>query len=144
MEKRVKFVPYLLAIVHFLLVCRIQYVVLTQVCIQLFMRLQDSSANLLTSFLPFNRKLRVPLVANVTFHLHRYHHRVNQNLCAPLAANITFYRPLLCQPKSSCPYCCKHQMFTELGASLFEIAQSLFALEGTCILVAMALNKKKS
>ena len=32
----------------------------------------------------------------------------------------------------------------ELGTSLFEIAQSLFALEQTFILGAMALNKKKS
>ena len=32
----------------------------------------------------------------------------------------------------------------ELGASLFEIAQSLFALERTFILGAMALNKNKS
>jgi len=32
----------------------------------------------------------------------------------------------------------------ELGTSLFEIAQSLFALERTLILGAMALNKKKS
>ena len=34
--------------------------------------------------------------------------------------------------------------FSELGTSLFEIAQSLFALERTFILGAMALNKKKS
>ena len=33
---------------------------------------------------------------------------------------------------------------SELGASLFEIAQLLFALERTFILGAMALNKKKS
>jgi len=33
--------------------------------------------------------------------------------------------------------------FSELGISLFEIAQSLFALERTLILGAMALNKKK-
>ena len=33
---------------------------------------------------------------------------------------------------------------SELGTSLFEIAQSLFALERTLILEAMALNKKKS
>ena len=33
---------------------------------------------------------------------------------------------------------------SELGASLFEIAQSLFALERTLILGAMALNKNKS
>jgi len=32
----------------------------------------------------------------------------------------------------------------ELGASLFEIAQSLFALERTMILGVMALNEKKS
>ena len=32
----------------------------------------------------------------------------------------------------------------DLGASLFEIAQSLFALERTMILGAMALNEKKS
>ena len=32
----------------------------------------------------------------------------------------------------------------ELGASLFEIAQSLFALERTMFLGAMALNEKKS
>jgi len=32
----------------------------------------------------------------------------------------------------------------ELGTSLFEIAQSLFALERTMILGAMALNEKKS
>ena len=32
----------------------------------------------------------------------------------------------------------------ELDASLFEIAQSLFALERTMILGAMALNEKKS
>jgi len=32
----------------------------------------------------------------------------------------------------------------ELGASLFEIAQSLFVLERTFILGAMALNKNKS
>ena len=31
----------------------------------------------------------------------------------------------------------------ELGTSLFEIAQSLFALEQTAILRAMALKKKK-
>jgi len=35
-------------------------------------------------------------------------------------------------------------MLTELGTSLFEIAQSLFAFEQTMILGAMALNKKKS
>ena len=34
--------------------------------------------------------------------------------------------------------------FAELGASLFEIAKSLFALEQTFILGAMALNKNKS
>ena len=34
--------------------------------------------------------------------------------------------------------------FSELGTLLFEIAQSLFALEPTLILGAMALNKKKS
>ena len=34
--------------------------------------------------------------------------------------------------------------FAELGASLFEIAQSLFALERTFSLGAMALSKKKS
>ena len=33
---------------------------------------------------------------------------------------------------------------TELGASLFEIAQLLYALEQTCILGAMALSKKKN
>ena len=33
---------------------------------------------------------------------------------------------------------------SELGTSLFEIAHSLFALEQTLILGAMALNKKKS
>jgi len=33
---------------------------------------------------------------------------------------------------------------SELGASLFEIAQSLFALERTFILGVMALNKNKS
>jgi len=33
---------------------------------------------------------------------------------------------------------------SKLGTSLFQIAQSLFALEQTCILGAMALNKKKS
>jgi len=33
---------------------------------------------------------------------------------------------------------------SELGASLFEIAQSLFTLERTFILGAMALNKNKS
>ena len=33
---------------------------------------------------------------------------------------------------------------SELGASLFEIAQSLFALERAFILEAMALSKKKS
>ena len=33
---------------------------------------------------------------------------------------------------------------SELGASLFEIAQLLFALEQTMILGAMALNEKKS
>ena len=32
----------------------------------------------------------------------------------------------------------------ELGTSLFEIAQSLFALERTLILGAMALSKNKS
>ena len=32
---------------------------------------------------------------------------------------------------------------SELGASLFEIAQSLFALERSFILGAMALNKNK-
>ena len=32
----------------------------------------------------------------------------------------------------------------ELGTSLFEIAQLLFALERTLILGAIALNKKKS
>ena len=32
---------------------------------------------------------------------------------------------------------------SELGTSLFEIAQSLFALERTFILGAMALNKNK-
>jgi len=32
----------------------------------------------------------------------------------------------------------------ELGASLFEIAQSLIALEQTCILGTMALQEKKS
>ena len=35
-------------------------------------------------------------------------------------------------------------IWAELGASLFEIAQSLFALEWTLILGAMALNKNKS
>ena len=35
-------------------------------------------------------------------------------------------------------------LLSELGASLFEIAQSLFALERTFILGAMALNKNKS
>jgi len=35
-------------------------------------------------------------------------------------------------------------LIAELGASLFEIAQSLFALERTLILGAMALYKKKS
>ena len=34
--------------------------------------------------------------------------------------------------------------FAELDASLFEIAQLLFALERTCILGVMALSKKKS
>ena len=34
--------------------------------------------------------------------------------------------------------------YAELGTLLFEIAQSLFALERTMILGAMALNKKKS
>ena len=34
--------------------------------------------------------------------------------------------------------------FSELGTSLFEIAQSLFALERTLILGAMALLNKKS
>ena len=34
--------------------------------------------------------------------------------------------------------------FPELGTSLFEIAQSFFALERTLILGAMALNTKKS
>jgi len=38
---------------------------------------------------------------------------------------------------------CLSQM-AELGTSLFEIAQSLFALKRTLILGAMALNKKKS
>ena len=33
---------------------------------------------------------------------------------------------------------------SEVGISLFEITKSLFALEGTLILGAMALNKKKS
>ena len=33
---------------------------------------------------------------------------------------------------------------SELGASLFEIAQSLFALEQTMILGTMVLNEKKS
>ena len=36
------------------------------------------------------------------------------------------------------------EFLAKLGASLFEIAQSLFALERTCILGPMALNKKKS
>jgi len=35
-------------------------------------------------------------------------------------------------------------VFPELGASLFEIAKSLFALEQTMILGALALNEKKS
>ena len=35
-------------------------------------------------------------------------------------------------------------LISELGASLFEIAQSLFTLERSFILGAMALNKKKS
>ena len=38
----------------------------------------------------------------------------------------------------------KIKRITELGASLFEIAQSLFALEQTLIMRAMALNKNKS
>ena len=33
--------------------------------------------------------------------------------------------------------------FSELGTSLFEIAQSLFALEQTCILGAMAHDEKR-
>ena len=41
-------------------------------------------------------------------------------------------------------HCKDHIEETELGASLFEIAQSLFALERTFILGAMALNKIKS
>ena len=36
------------------------------------------------------------------------------------------------------------ESITELGTLLFEIAQSLFALERTFILGAMALNKNKS
>ena len=37
-----------------------------------------------------------------------------------------------------------HKQFPELGISLFEIAQSLFALERTFILGAMALLETKS
>ena len=36
------------------------------------------------------------------------------------------------------------EFLAELGASLFGIAQPLFALERTCILGAIALHKKKS
>ena len=38
----------------------------------------------------------------------------------------------------------KHHEIAELGISLFEIAQSLFALERTFILGAMALLEAKS
>jgi hypothetical protein len=38
----------------------------------------------------------------------------------------------------------KHLSFPELGTSLFEIALSLFALERTLILRAMALLETKS
>ena len=34
-------------------------------------------------------------------------------------------------------------LYTELGASLFEIAQSLFTLEQTMILGEMALNERR-
>ena len=51
------------------------------------------------------------------------------------------------QYKANCIlYTVQYMQFrkAELGTSLFEIAQSLFALEQTFILGAMALNKKKS
>ena len=41
-------------------------------------------------------------------------------------------------------YFCVGIYFSELGTPLFEIAQSLFALDQTLILGAMALKKKKS